>query len=193
MNKPRNGKIARLPHGVREQLNRRLQNGEQGKTLVAWLNSLPAVAVMLATEFDGKPIREQNLSEWRKGGYRDWLLRQDAMEAVRRLNAGDSELLETAGAGFADKVALWLTVRYLVAGQNMENESGELDWRRLREFCSDLVALRRGDHSAARLSIETKRRAARQEVLAGRLEAKAAFGAPVEQASMPFGKSEGAR
>ena len=58
MNKPRNGKIARLPRVVREQLNRRLQNGEQGKTLAAWLNSLPAVVVMLATEFDGKPIRE---------------------------------------------------------------------------------------------------------------------------------------
>jgi hypothetical protein len=31
----RTGKIARLPREVREELNRRLQNGEQGKRLVA--------------------------------------------------------------------------------------------------------------------------------------------------------------
>lgn len=37
------GKIARLPRDVRDQLNRRLENGEGGASLVAWLNSLPGV------------------------------------------------------------------------------------------------------------------------------------------------------
>jgi hypothetical protein len=35
----RNGKIVRLPRSIREELNRRLDNGEQGKALVEWLNS----------------------------------------------------------------------------------------------------------------------------------------------------------
>ena len=69
----RNGKIARLPRAMREELNRRLRDGEQGNKLVAWLNGLPEVKAVVALEFGGKPIREQNLSEWRKGGYRDWL------------------------------------------------------------------------------------------------------------------------
>ena len=43
MNSTRNGKIARLPRGVRQELNRRLHEGEQGKRLVAWLNALPEV------------------------------------------------------------------------------------------------------------------------------------------------------
>src|SRR5713101_951139 len=43
MNLSRNGKIARLPLAIRQELNRRLQNGEQGKKLVAWLNALPEV------------------------------------------------------------------------------------------------------------------------------------------------------
>src|SRR6266704_6524752 len=34
------GKIARLPLDTREQLNRRLQDGEIGKDLVGWLNSV---------------------------------------------------------------------------------------------------------------------------------------------------------
>jgi hypothetical protein len=162
MNKPRNGKIARLPRDIRERLNSRLQNGEQGKALVAWLNALPAVRLIVAGEFGGKPVRAQNLSEWRKGGYREWLVQQDALEAVRRLNGDNLELLKGAGLEFTDNVALWLTSRYLVAGQRMEKEGGELDWQRMREFCSDLVALRRGDHSAARLLIESKRQIAQE-------------------------------
>jgi hypothetical protein len=31
------------------------------------------------------------------------------------------------------------------------------EWQRLRELCSDLVALRKGDHSAERVRIERRR------------------------------------
>jgi len=34
----RNGKIARLPRWIREELNRRLQRGQQGDSLLAELN-----------------------------------------------------------------------------------------------------------------------------------------------------------
>jgi hypothetical protein len=40
MNPTRNGKIARLPLAIREQLNSRLQDGEQGKKLVLWFIGL---------------------------------------------------------------------------------------------------------------------------------------------------------
>jgi hypothetical protein len=73
----RNGKIARLPREVRERLNRRLEDGEQGKKLVVWLNEMPEVQAVLATEFRGKAINGQNLTEWRQGGYRDWLAQQE--------------------------------------------------------------------------------------------------------------------
>src|SRR5882724_4449314 len=76
-NMTRNGKIARLSKALREELNRCIDNSEQGKSLVKWLNSLPKVQAVMSAEFDGKPIREQNLSEWKKGGYRDWQARQE--------------------------------------------------------------------------------------------------------------------
>jgi hypothetical protein len=63
----RNGKIARLPLAVRQELNKRLQNGEQGKLLVEWLNSQPEVQAILAAQFNGQPIVAPNLSAWRKG------------------------------------------------------------------------------------------------------------------------------
>lgn len=81
----RSGKIARLPHDLRDQLNRRLQNGEQSDTILPWLNNLPETKTLLAAEFDSHPINRQNLSEWRKGGYRDWLVRQEAPNPVAKV------------------------------------------------------------------------------------------------------------
>ena len=37
----RNGKIARLPGHIREQINRRSQKGERGVPLAHWLNGSP--------------------------------------------------------------------------------------------------------------------------------------------------------
>ena len=79
MNEAPKGKIGRLPRAIQEQVNLRLENGEKARTLVAWLNALPEVQAMLAAEFGGKPIREQNLSEWRKYGYKQWLWHQQAL------------------------------------------------------------------------------------------------------------------
>jgi hypothetical protein len=64
MNAAPKGKIGRLPKAIQEQVNRRLDNGEKGWPLVAWLNSLPEVSAVMAAEFAGQPIREQNLSRW---------------------------------------------------------------------------------------------------------------------------------
>jgi hypothetical protein len=46
-----------------------LSDGEPGRDLVAWLNGLPEVQRVVIAEFGGRPVREQNLSEWKQGGY----------------------------------------------------------------------------------------------------------------------------
>jgi hypothetical protein len=160
MNPTPKGKIGRLPKAVREELNRRLQNGEKGRVLVAWLNSLPAVQAVLAAEFDdGKPLREQNLSEWRKHGYQHWLWRQEAREMMQDLAAETGELSPADAPPLADQMAGWVTVRYLMAMRKLVENSagGEPDLKTLREFLHDVVAVRRGDHSGARLKIEQER------------------------------------
>ena len=47
----RNGKIARLPRAIRDELNRRLDDGEPGVQLVNWLNGVPEVRDILRNEF----------------------------------------------------------------------------------------------------------------------------------------------
>jgi len=61
----RKSKIARLPLGVREELNRRLENGEPGADLVRWLNGHRETKRVMAARFEGREFTEQNLSEWR--------------------------------------------------------------------------------------------------------------------------------
>jgi hypothetical protein len=124
MNLTRNGKIARLPLAVRQELNRRLDNGEQGKKLVAWLNSLPEVQAIVAAEFGGKPIREQNLSEWKQGGYRDWLAKQEALEIAERLREDATQWNEEGRAPVSDTLAFWLVARYALATRRVAETAG---------------------------------------------------------------------
>jgi hypothetical protein len=77
------GKIARLPHSIREQLNLKLHDGLTAKSILPWLNSLPEVQAILAADFDNRPITKQNLSEWRQGGFRDWLLQFQAAQFLQ--------------------------------------------------------------------------------------------------------------
>jgi hypothetical protein len=155
----RTGKIARLPREIREALNRRLENGEPGKRLVRWLNATPEVRALLHAEFGGRAISEQNLSEWKQGGYREWQARQKTLEQAGELASTADELSERTGA-LAESLAKVLTARYMVALAEWDGkeESGlGRTLRLLRPLCQDVVALRRSEHSAARLEIQQTR------------------------------------
>lgn len=74
----RTGKIARLPHLVREEINRRLHENEDGGKLLGWLNESQKLRGSAA-------ITPNNLSEWRAGGFADWLKKQDRVERTKAL------------------------------------------------------------------------------------------------------------
>lgn len=155
----RNGKIARLPQTIREQINRRLQNGEEGKKIAEWLNTLPDVRAVMDVEFDGQPISDVNLSNWKLGGYRDWEAQQEALEAVRRFGADAAELTQAADGQLADQLAVCLMARIAVALQQLASGGDDpaAQLQRLRQLCADLVVLRKGDHNAQRLRIEREK------------------------------------
>jgi hypothetical protein len=156
----RNGKIARLPREIREQLNRRLQNGEQGGPLLAWLNELPEVSALLAREFGGIPVSKQNLCEWRAGGFVEWQARQKTLEKARELAADAGEITKATDGKLTDHLATVLAVRYASALAGWDGEVTEelrKELRALHGVCQDVVELRRGDHSGARLQMEQER------------------------------------
>jgi hypothetical protein len=150
----RRGKIARLPADIRDQINSRLQDGEEGKSILAWLNSLPEVQIILADLFHGRPVNHANFSDWKLGGYRDWLLRQNALEFARNLQ--DKKSLQDQDKGQTSDAALdrWVAVQYAAAAKALVTE--ELDpktkWARLRELCADFTLLHRAQLTAVRMA-----------------------------------------
>lgn len=76
--KARNGKIARLPRPLREQLNQRLLDNEPYARILQWLNARPEVHVVTTQFFGSRPISQQNLSEWKMGGFQEWLAQSAA-------------------------------------------------------------------------------------------------------------------
>jgi hypothetical protein len=140
----RHGKIARLPRKIRNELNQRLDEGWAGPPLLKWLNGRPETKCALKEHFNGQAISQQNLSQWRLGGYRDWLLNQEAREAMEDF-AADSRGLGKMGFEFADKLALWLCMRYAVMTRHLERVDPLESWKPIRQMCRDVVALRRGD------------------------------------------------
>ena len=94
----RTGKIARLPQTIRQQLNERLADGEPHQSLVAWLNDHGHVQDRLREFFDElRPITEQNLSDWRQGGFLDWQRHQESRGLVREFLCETEELEEEVG------------------------------------------------------------------------------------------------
>lgn len=156
----RNGKIARLPREIREQLNRRLSDGEPGGPLLAWLNGLPQVRHVLAKDFGGCVISKQNLCEWRARGFAEWQARQETLDQARELTADASEITAATEGRLTDHLATVLAARYAaaLAGWNgVATEEFRRKQRALRGLCQDIVELRRGDHSGTRLQMERER------------------------------------
>jgi hypothetical protein len=154
------GKIGRLPHHVREQLNGRLADGEPGPQILEWLNGLPDAQKILERDFGGRTVNEQNLTAWRQGGFIDWQKRQEACDHVRRLTE-QAEALDEAAAGenVTDRLATVFTVELFKVLEELleQGATAREKLNCLQEGLREIRLLRRGDHNAARLQMESER------------------------------------
>jgi len=152
----RTGKIARLPHDIREQLNRRLNDGEQAHPILNWLNSVPEVQAVLAASFGGRSLNKVNLTQWRSGGYRDWLVRQDALDFVEELDDKEALGHESLSDPIGARLAHWVALHYAASAKALiaNEQDPSTKWTRLRELCADVTRLRRSELAAERLDLE---------------------------------------
>lgn len=104
-----NGKIGGLPAQMREELCRRMHDGERATTLLPWLNGTPEAQKVCREQFDGEPISGQNLSNWRKGGYQKWLDDQRAIRRTRERAAQSRALAEASGGNLSEGALAQLT------------------------------------------------------------------------------------
>ncbi len=109
----RTGKIASLPFEVQEILNHRLLNNERGPTLLPWLNSLVEVQEVINRDWEGEPVTDSNLSNWRTGGFEDWKKERAEVFRIRALNRHFADIADAGqnvfaglSAQLADKLSL---------------------------------------------------------------------------------------
>jgi hypothetical protein len=153
-----NGKIANLPSQIRDELNWRINDGDEGKELVEWLNAKPEVIEVVTKLFDGKPISEQNLSQWRTHGYRKWHAEHVILDELGNLSQ-NSERIEETGidceklllvlkANYAEMIQCWLVTP-------TEQMTYRLDV--FKQLTAAVLAMRREEMQKERLEIQRER------------------------------------
>ena len=98
INPRRTGKIARLPRHLREEICRLLDDGQDGETLLTWLNQQPETVTLCSARFAGEMVSHNNLSQWFKGGFQDWKCGREKIERTEDL-AWLSQKLAAASGG----------------------------------------------------------------------------------------------
>lgn len=165
-NTTRKGKIARLPRTIREALNQKLYDGKPAKEILPWLNADVEVQAILKESFDGEPINEQNLTNWRQGGYQDWCSHQEEADRLRTYAELSTTLVQATGLSLSDGAAA------IAAGNILARLEGEAGVPK-EEVISMLVSLRSGDHAVAdgkrkdrKLDLDTKKAQMKERELA---------------------------
>lgn len=141
--RPRRGKIASLPSVIREEVNVRLFEGQRAPQLLPWLNSLEPVLKVLDEHFGEAPIDAHNLSDWRKGGYADWLARRERIETTKALSDYALRLAEASGGSATAGGAAIAGGRILELLESATDDD-------LAGLVKSLVALRTTDLEAAK-------------------------------------------
>lgn len=150
----RKGKIARLPEAIRTELNLRLLNGESGAKILPWLNELPETKAVLEEDFEGLRVTDQNLSEWRKGGFDEWQRRRERIADTKEL-ANFARDITKAGGSLSDGAAAIAAGKLLEILEGLGDEKPDAET--LDALTLALSRLRAGDHTAEKLRLTTLR------------------------------------
>jgi hypothetical protein len=155
------GKIGRLSKGRREELGERMEDGQTGKELAEWLNSLPDVQALLKEKFGGLPVNEQNVTNWRQSGHLEWLRLREGRARVLRV-VSDAEEFQAAGQGqrLGDCLAAILAVELDGLGRALlGDEEADLEkrWERFCEVHRQVSRLRRDDDRVKRTALREQK------------------------------------
>jgi len=160
----RTGKIARLPHALREEVNRRLLDGQTSRVILGWLNKDAAAVAIWERDFEGVAASAQNLSEWKLGGWKEWRERKERVENLKTLSAFAHDLTN-AGGSLADGAASILSGQILEALEqagNLAVTGGSDDAERdpnegLAKMASAIASLQKATTARGKLELDKKR------------------------------------
>lgn len=138
-----NGKVARLPHKIREEVNQRLLDGQTSREILPWLNEQPEVQQDCELHWEGVPISAQNLSAWRLGGFKKWLSRRARTESLKSL-ASHASSLASSGRGVVTGAQAIVAGQFLqIIEEVIDTDADENADLKLERLNSAALALKR--------------------------------------------------
>jgi len=169
------GKIGSFPAKIREGVNRRLHDGQNSSEILPWLHSLEEVLEILDEHWGEQPVTPQNLSEWRKGGYRIWQKSQERHQSLQQLTEWALSIEDKINPEAINKVSRGITAGKLLElveiadeetalglidtlGEMTRSEAAASKARTARERLAlqrDQVELRKDEHALSREKFET--------------------------------------
>lgn len=176
----RTGKIARLPLALREELNRRMLENEPASKILPWLNGLPQMQQIIGEmgEAGGHKVGvcdDKNLSDWRRGGFAEWVARRERVAETRELASWSVKLAQAAGGNISEGAAAILSgqlLEILEGLAKLRGESAEDDAERMQSLAKAvdsvskaLASVRTGDHNRVKLDLEKARLGQNAEAL----------------------------
>jgi len=148
---PPPGKIASLPHAIRQEVNQRLLNGETAGQILPWLNENQGVQLILVDRFNSAAVNEENLSNWRQNQYQDWLRKREKEQSIKTLSEYASRLATSAGSNMS------AGAQAIATGKIMELlEASAFDDETLPDVIGALTSLRQADLRQLQLDQRTR-------------------------------------
>ena len=154
----RNGKIARLPLAIRETLNAFLSEGHTAEQILKWLNDEPEVIAILKSQFEGRLVSPQNLSEWRQGGYEEWRTTRDCLDDARAFAETEQSIAHSGVR--AEHLLTVLTARWaglITRWDTMDPTAFIHAKHNLADLTKNAISIRRIELQTARLQMERER------------------------------------
>ena len=149
------GKIGRLPKNIREEFNRRMEDGQAASEILPWVNGLPAVKVILDKYFRGAPISDGNLSLWRRTGFKHWQEKQESLAELKMLTEDAKDFSEATGGSLARGAASIAAAKILKLLHTIQPEQGSIE--ELTKISYAVTALLSAEQSQVRLEYEKTR------------------------------------
>lgn len=141
----RRSKIARLPWELRNRVCEMIADGRPAREVCDLVNASDALSSQGVA-----PLTEQNVSEWRVGGQKDWEDNRSRVDRIARLSEASLHLVEAAGG---DPAAVGSRI---LAGRltEMLDAVGAEDSLPLAKA---LASLRQAETAAAKIELEKRR------------------------------------
>lgn len=170
----RRSKIARLPFAIREEINRRLLENEPARKIYTWLNALPEV-IAVCDEFGEQPIDDRNISDWRLGGFQDWLRRRETVAATKEMADWSIQLAKASGGHLSEGASAILAGQILEVLEDIakiKTDEGHTPEQlaaiaaSVEALTNSLASIRTGDQNNVRLKQNERKLEQRDETIA---------------------------